>query len=122
MPMETRKIGSLDVSIVGLGTNNFGMRMEEADIPPVVDAALEADGAGEESPRGDDDPPAAGFPAGGNSLADRFRARPLSVADRSVPGDVEVARREPRHRDAPDDVACALPRIGRSGGQPPALR
>ena len=40
--METRKIGSLDVSVIGLGTNNFGFSMEEADVPPVVDAALEA--------------------------------------------------------------------------------
>jgi aryl-alcohol dehydrogenase-like predicted oxidoreductase len=42
MAMETRKIGSLDVSIVGLGTNNFGFRMDEADVPAVVDAALDA--------------------------------------------------------------------------------
>jgi aryl-alcohol dehydrogenase-like predicted oxidoreductase len=42
MAMETRKIGSLDVSIIGLGTNNFGFRMDEADVPAVVDAALEA--------------------------------------------------------------------------------
>jgi aryl-alcohol dehydrogenase-like predicted oxidoreductase len=41
--METRKIGSLDVSAVGLGTNNFGIgRMEAHEVPPVVDAALEA--------------------------------------------------------------------------------
>jgi aryl-alcohol dehydrogenase-like predicted oxidoreductase len=40
--METRRIGSLDVSVIGLGTNNFGFSMEEADVPPVVDAALEA--------------------------------------------------------------------------------
>jgi aryl-alcohol dehydrogenase-like predicted oxidoreductase len=40
--METRKIGSLDVSAVGLGTNNFGFRMDEADVPAVVDAALGA--------------------------------------------------------------------------------
>jgi aryl-alcohol dehydrogenase-like predicted oxidoreductase len=41
--METRKIGSLDVSAVGLGTNNFGIgRMEPDEVPPVVDAALEA--------------------------------------------------------------------------------
>jgi diketogulonate reductase-like aldo/keto reductase len=42
MAMETRKIGSLDVSVVGLGTNNFGFRMDEADVPAVVDAALDA--------------------------------------------------------------------------------
>src|SRR5579875_1957870 len=40
--METRRIGSLSVSVVGLGTNNFGMGMEAAAVPPVVDAALEA--------------------------------------------------------------------------------
>jgi aryl-alcohol dehydrogenase-like predicted oxidoreductase len=40
--METRKIGSLDVSAVGLGTNNFGFPMDEADVPAVVDAALGA--------------------------------------------------------------------------------
>jgi aryl-alcohol dehydrogenase-like predicted oxidoreductase len=40
--METRKIGSLDVSVIGLGTNNFGLLMDEGDVPPVVDAALEA--------------------------------------------------------------------------------
>ena len=40
--METRKFGSLDVSVIGLGTNNFGFRMDEADVPAVVDAALEA--------------------------------------------------------------------------------
>jgi aryl-alcohol dehydrogenase-like predicted oxidoreductase len=39
--METRRIGSLDVSVVGLGTNNFGMGMREDEIPPVVNAALE---------------------------------------------------------------------------------
>jgi aryl-alcohol dehydrogenase-like predicted oxidoreductase len=42
MAMETRRIGSLDVSVIGLGTNNFGFRMDEADVPAVVDAALEA--------------------------------------------------------------------------------
>lgn len=40
--MHTRKIGSLDVSVVGLGTNNFGLLMEEPDVAPVVDAALES--------------------------------------------------------------------------------
>jgi aryl-alcohol dehydrogenase-like predicted oxidoreductase len=42
MAMETRRIGSLDVSVVGLGTNNFGFRMDDADVPAVVDAALDA--------------------------------------------------------------------------------
>ncbi len=40
--MDTRRIGSLDVSVVGLGTNNFGMGMHGDEVPPVVDAALEA--------------------------------------------------------------------------------
>lgn len=40
--MYTRHIGSLEVSVIGLGTNNFGFFMEEAAVPPVVDAALEA--------------------------------------------------------------------------------
>jgi aryl-alcohol dehydrogenase-like predicted oxidoreductase len=40
--MQTRPIGSLDVTVVGLGTNNFGMGMAAADVPPVVDAALDA--------------------------------------------------------------------------------
>lgn len=40
--METRKIGSLDVSVVGVGCNNFGMRIDEAQTKTVVDAALEA--------------------------------------------------------------------------------
>jgi aryl-alcohol dehydrogenase-like predicted oxidoreductase len=40
--VDRRQIGSLDVSVVGLGTNNFGMGMNGDDVPPVVDAALEA--------------------------------------------------------------------------------
>jgi aryl-alcohol dehydrogenase-like predicted oxidoreductase len=40
--METRQIGSLDVSVVGLGTNNFGMGMHGDEVPPVVNAALDA--------------------------------------------------------------------------------
>jgi aryl-alcohol dehydrogenase-like predicted oxidoreductase len=40
--METRRIGSLEVSVVGLGTNNFGMGMHEDEVPPVVNAALDA--------------------------------------------------------------------------------
>lgn len=39
--MQTRQIGSLDVSVVGLGTNNFGMSMTADEVPPVVDAALD---------------------------------------------------------------------------------
>ena len=40
--MDTRRIGSLEVSAIGLGTNNFGFFMEEGAVAPVVDAALEA--------------------------------------------------------------------------------
>jgi len=40
--MQTRRIGALDVSLVGLGCNNFGMRIDEAASAAVVDAALEA--------------------------------------------------------------------------------
>src|SRR4051812_2864227 len=39
--METRSIGSLEVSVVGLGCNNFGRRMDDAATQAVVDAALE---------------------------------------------------------------------------------
>jgi aryl-alcohol dehydrogenase-like predicted oxidoreductase len=40
--METRTIGSLEVSLVGLGCNNFGGRMDQARTTEVVDAALDA--------------------------------------------------------------------------------
>ncbi|MDE3203151.1 MAG: aldo/keto reductase [Acidobacteriota bacterium] len=40
--METRKIGSLEVTVIGLGTNNFGLGMEAEAVPAVVDAAIEA--------------------------------------------------------------------------------
>ena len=40
--METRKLGSLDVSVVGLGCNNFGMRIDEERSTEVVQAALDA--------------------------------------------------------------------------------
>jgi aryl-alcohol dehydrogenase-like predicted oxidoreductase len=39
--METRPIGSLVVTVVGLGTNNFGMGMPDEAVSPVVDAALD---------------------------------------------------------------------------------
>lgn len=41
-PMETRRIGSLTVSVVGLGCNNFGTRLDEKGTAAVVGAALEA--------------------------------------------------------------------------------
>jgi aryl-alcohol dehydrogenase-like predicted oxidoreductase len=40
--MEMRTIGQLSVSVVGLGTNNFGLRMHEDEVAPVVDAAFDA--------------------------------------------------------------------------------
>src|SRR5438552_7110809 len=40
--MQTRSIGALDASIVGLGCNNFGGRIDEAASKVVVDAALDA--------------------------------------------------------------------------------
>jgi len=40
--MDTRRIGSLEVSVVGLGCNNFGRRVDEARSRAVVEAALEA--------------------------------------------------------------------------------
>jgi aryl-alcohol dehydrogenase-like predicted oxidoreductase len=40
--METRRIGSLDVSVIGLGCNNFGWRLDYERTVGVVDAALEA--------------------------------------------------------------------------------
>src|SRR5580765_6515487 len=40
--MEKRKIGSLDVTVVGLGCNNFGWRIDAAATARVVDAALDA--------------------------------------------------------------------------------
>jgi aryl-alcohol dehydrogenase-like predicted oxidoreductase len=39
--VETRKIGSLDVSVIGLGTNNFGGRMDEGGTKLVLDAAID---------------------------------------------------------------------------------
>jgi aryl-alcohol dehydrogenase-like predicted oxidoreductase len=40
--MDTRTIGSLTVSVVGLGCNNFGMRIGRQETDAVVGAALEA--------------------------------------------------------------------------------
>ncbi len=40
--MRTRKLGSLDVSIIGLGCNNFGGRLDLAGTRNVLDAALGA--------------------------------------------------------------------------------
>jgi aryl-alcohol dehydrogenase-like predicted oxidoreductase len=40
--VEQRRIGSLSVSVVGIGCNNFGSRLDEPRTAAVVDAALEA--------------------------------------------------------------------------------
>ena len=40
--MEQRKIGSLEVSVVGLGCNNFGRRVDVAGTRAVIDACLDA--------------------------------------------------------------------------------
>ena len=40
--MRTHKLGPLDVSVVGLGCNNFGRTVDEARTLAVVDAALES--------------------------------------------------------------------------------
>lgn len=39
--METRKIGSLDATVVGLGCNNFGGRLDQEGTARVLDAALD---------------------------------------------------------------------------------
>jgi aryl-alcohol dehydrogenase-like predicted oxidoreductase len=41
--VRTRKLGPLDVTVVGLGCNNFGGRIDEAATRAVVDAALDVD-------------------------------------------------------------------------------
>ncbi|GAC1420083.1 MAG: aldo/keto reductase [Gemmatimonadaceae bacterium] len=38
--MEKRKIGSLEVTVVGVGCNNFGMRIDERRTEEVINAAL----------------------------------------------------------------------------------
>jgi aryl-alcohol dehydrogenase-like predicted oxidoreductase len=40
--MEKRRIGSLEVSVVGLGCNNFGMRLDTGATASVLDAAIDA--------------------------------------------------------------------------------
>ena len=41
-PVEKRKIGSLSATVVGIGCNNFGSRIDEKRSEEVIDAALEA--------------------------------------------------------------------------------
>jgi aryl-alcohol dehydrogenase-like predicted oxidoreductase len=40
--VRTTKLGSIEVSVVGLGCNNFGGRVDEAGTRAIVDAALDA--------------------------------------------------------------------------------
>jgi aryl-alcohol dehydrogenase-like predicted oxidoreductase len=40
--MRLRRLGPIEVSVVGLGTNNFGGRIDEAAAAPVIDAAIDA--------------------------------------------------------------------------------
>src|SRR6478672_10116633 len=40
--MEYRRLGSLEVSVVGVGCNNFGWRTDAAGTAAVIDAALDA--------------------------------------------------------------------------------
>ena len=40
--MEMRRIGGLEVSLVGLGCNNFGMRLDEDASVAVITAAIDA--------------------------------------------------------------------------------
>jgi aryl-alcohol dehydrogenase-like predicted oxidoreductase len=40
--MRTKLLGNLEVSVVGLGCNNFGMRCDQAQTAAVVNAALDA--------------------------------------------------------------------------------
>jgi aryl-alcohol dehydrogenase-like predicted oxidoreductase len=40
--MKTNKIGSLDATVVGLGTNNFGFSMDQDEVDLVFDRAIEA--------------------------------------------------------------------------------
>ena len=40
--MESRRIGSLEISLAGLGGNNFGRRLDERGARQVVEASLDA--------------------------------------------------------------------------------
>ena len=40
--MRMRTLGTLEVSVVGLGCNNFGRRVDQTGTRAVVDAALDA--------------------------------------------------------------------------------
>ena len=38
--VETRRIGSLEVSVIGLGCNNFGWKIDERATREVIDASI----------------------------------------------------------------------------------
>jgi aryl-alcohol dehydrogenase-like predicted oxidoreductase len=38
--VETRRIGKLEVSVIGLGGNNFGWKLDEKATRDVIDAAI----------------------------------------------------------------------------------
>jgi aryl-alcohol dehydrogenase-like predicted oxidoreductase len=40
--MEYRRLGSLNVSLVGIGCNNFGWRIDAVETAAAVDIALDA--------------------------------------------------------------------------------
>jgi aryl-alcohol dehydrogenase-like predicted oxidoreductase len=40
--VRTRRIGSLDVTVIGVGCNNFGRQLDLAATKPIVEAAIEA--------------------------------------------------------------------------------
>jgi aryl-alcohol dehydrogenase-like predicted oxidoreductase len=40
--MQTRRVGSLEVSVIGLGCNNFGWRIDAEASAKVIDAAIES--------------------------------------------------------------------------------
>lgn len=40
--MQTRRIGSLEVSVIGLGCNNFGWKLDEGSSRDVINAALDS--------------------------------------------------------------------------------
>ncbi|MGE5728965.1 MAG: aldo/keto reductase, partial [Gemmatimonas sp.] len=39
--MEKRRIGTLEVSVIGLGCNNFGWKIDEGATRRVIDAAID---------------------------------------------------------------------------------
>ena len=86
-----------------------------------VDPAPEVDGAGEEPAVRDEDAPAAGARAGGDSLAERGGAVARAVAHGAVVGHRKDAIREDRRQDPREDrVHLAPAAMRRLRGEPPA--